>query len=172
MLVAVACLGILTAQEKKVRVNLGGNTITVSPAGKNVSFLVLMLSADPEMKITKVSSDIEFSSRHVSFLKGSARIEGDKCETIVEPHPEVADQSRLLVTVSAAPGRWLSSGVIAELEFQLSASIPDGLLEFPVSSGVSLEGSSSRLEDVAGDPGLIAVSSTGPVIAACFFYMH
>ena len=83
MLVAVACLGILTAQEKKVRVNLGGNTITVSPAGKNVSSLVLMLSADPEMKITEVSSDIEFSSRHVSFLKGSARIEGDKCETRV-----------------------------------------------------------------------------------------
>lgn len=172
LLVAVAWMGTLTAQEKNVRVGLGGNTIIVSPEGKNVSSLMLMLSADPEMQITKVASDIEFSSRHVSFLKGSAKIEGDKWEARVEPDSEDEYKSRLLVTLSAAPGRRLSSGVIAELDFKISASIPDGLLEFPVSSRVFLADSSSPLENVAGDPGLIAVSSTAPVIIACFFYMH
>jgi hypothetical protein len=172
LLVAVAWLGTLTAQEENVHVDLGGNTITVSPEGRNVTSLVLMLSADREMKITEVASDIEFSSRHVSFLKGSAKIEGDKCEARVEPDPEDEYKSRLLVTLSAAPGRQLFSGVIAELEFRISASIPDGLLEFPISSRVFLGDSSSPLENVAGDPGLIAVSSTAPVIIACFFYMH
>lgn len=172
LVAATAWVGTLTAQEKTIRVNLGGNTITVSPEGKNISSLVLMLSADPEMKITKVSSDIQFPSRHVSFVKGSAKIEGDKCEARVEPDTEDEYRSRLLVTLSAAPGSWLSSGVIAELEFKISASIPDGLLEFPVSSRVDRDGSSSQLEKVAGDPGLIAVSSTAPVIIACFFYMH
>ena len=171
-LVAAAWGGTLTAQGQNVHVDLGGNTITVSPGGKNVSSLVLMLTADPEIKITDVTSDIEFSSRHVSFFKGSARIEGDRWEARVEPNPEDEYKSRLLVTLSAMPGHWLSSGVIAELEFKISASIPDGLLEFPVSSSVFLEASSSPLENVAGDPGLIAVSSTAPVIIACFFYMH
>ncbi len=169
---AVASVGALNAQEKVVRVNLGGTTITVSPEEKNVSSLVLMLSADPQMKITEVSSDIQFPSRHVAFLKGSAKIEGDKCETRVEPDAEDKNRSRLLVTLSAAPGRWLSPGVIAELEFKISASTPDSLLEFPVSSRVSFDDSSRQLENVAGDPGLMAVSSTAPVIAACFFYMH
>lgn len=171
-LVTAAWIGALTAQEKTVRVNLSGSTITVSPEDKNVSSLVLMLSADPEMKITEVRSDIEFPSRHVSFLKGTAKIEGDKCETRVEADPEDEFKSRLRVTLSAAPGRWLSSGVIAELEFKISASISDGLLEFPVSSRVSLEDSPSWVENVVGDPGLIAVSNTAPVITACFFYMH
>jgi len=168
----VASVGALSAQEKTVRVNLSGNTITVSPEDKNVSSLVLMLSADSEMKITEVRSDIEFPSRHVSFLKGSAKIKGDKWEARVETDPEDEFRSRLWVTLSAAPGRRLSSGVIAELEFKISASIPDGLLEFPVSSTVFLEDSPSPLESVAGDPGLIAVSNTAPVIIACFFYMH
>ena len=172
LMVTAAWVVTLTAQEKTVRVNLSGNTITVSPEDKNVSALVLMLSADPEMEITEVRSDIEFPSRHVSFLKGTAKIEGDRYEARVEADPEDDFKSRLWVTLSAAPGRRLSSGVIAELEFKISASIPDGLLEFPVSSRVSLENSSSRLENVAGDPGLIAVSNTAPVIIACFFYMH
>jgi len=172
LMVTAAWVVTLTAQEKTVRVNLSGNTITVSPEDKNVSTLVLMLSADPEMKITEVRSDIEFPSRHVSFLKGTAKIEGDRYEARVEADPEDEFKSRLWVTLSAAPGRRLSSGVIAELEFKISASIPDGLLEFPVSSGVSLEDSPSRVENVAGDPGLIAVSNTAPVIIACFFYMH
>ena len=172
LMVTVAWVATLIAQEKTVRVNLSGNTITVSPEDKNVSTLVLMLSADPEMKITEVRSDIEFPSRHVSFLKGTAKIEGDRYEARVETDPEDEFKSRLWVTLSAAPGHRLSSGVIAELEFQISASIPDGLLEFPVSSGVSLEDPSRRLENVEGDPGLIAVSNTAPVIIACFFYMH
>lgn len=172
LMVTAAWVVTLTAQQKTVRVNLSGNTITVSPEDKNVSTLVLMLSADPEMKITEVRSDIEFPSRHVSFLIGTAKIEGDRYEARVEADPEDEFKSRLWVTVSAAPGRRLSSGVIAELEFKISSSIPDGLLEFPVSSGVSLEDSSRRLENVAGDPGLIAVSNTAPVIIACFFYMH
>ena len=171
-MVTAAWVVTLTAQQKTVRVNLSGNTITVSPEDKNVSTLVLMLSADPEMEITEVRSDIEFPSRHVSFLKGTAKIEGDRYEARVEADPEDEFKSRLWVTVSAAPGRRLSSGVIAELEFKISASIPDGLLEFPVSSRVSLEDTPSRLENVVGDPGLIAVSNTGPVIIACFFYMH
>jgi hypothetical protein len=172
LLVTAAWVGTLTAQERTVRVNLSGNTITVSPEEKNVSSLVLMLSADPQMKITEVRSDIEFPSRHVSFIKGTAKIEGDKWEARVEADSEDEFKSRLLVTLSAAPGRWLSSGVIAELEFKVSASIPDGLLEFPVSSRVSLEDSPSPLENVGGDSGLIAVSNTAPVIIACFFYMH
>ena len=172
LMVTAAWVVTLTAQEKTVRVNLSGNTITVSPEDKNVSTLVLMLSADPEMEITEVRSDIEFPSRHVSFLKGTAKIEGDRYEARVEADPEDEFKSRLWVTLSAAPGRRLSSGVIAELEFKISASIPDGLLEFPVSSRVSLEDSPSPLEDVAGDPGLIAVSNTAPVIIACFFYLH
>ena len=131
-----------------------------------------MLRADPELKITKVTSVIEFSSRHVSFFKGSARIEGDRWEARVVTDPEDESKSKLLVTLSAVLGRWLSSGVIGELEFRISATIPDGLLEFPVSSSVFLEDSSSPLENVAGDPGLIAVSSTAPVIISCFFYMH
>ncbi len=171
-LVTAALGGTLTAQERAVRVNLSGNTLTVSPEEKNLTSLVLMLSADPEMKITEVRSDIEFPSRHVSFLKGTAKIEGDKYEARVEADPEDEFKSRLWVTLSAAPGRRLSSGVIAELEFKISASIPDGLLEFPVSSSVSLEDSPSGLENVAGDSGLIAVSNTAPVIIACFFYMH
>ena len=172
LMVTAAWVGTLTAQEKTVRVNLSGNTITVSPEEKNVSSLVLMLSADPEMKITEVRSDIKFPSSHVSFLQGTAKIEGDKWEARVENDPEDEFKSRLLVTLSAAPGHRLSSGVIAELEFKISPSIPDGLLEFPVSSRVSLEDSPSPLENVAGDPGLIAVSNTAPVIIACFFYMH
>ncbi|MDA2932818.1 hypothetical protein MYX82_00590 [Acidobacteria bacterium AH-259-D05] len=172
LVAAAAWVGTLTAQEKAVRVNLGGNTITVTPEGKNMSSLVLMLSADPEMKITAVSSNIRFPSRHVFFVKGSAKVEGDKCEARVEPDAEDEYRSRLMVTLSAAPGRRLSSGVIAELEFKISASTPDGLLEFPVSSRVHLDDASSELENVAGDPGLIAVSSTSPVIIACFFYMH
>ena len=172
LLVAAAWVGSATAQQKNVHVDLGGNTITVSPEGRNVSFLVLMLSADPEMKITEVISDIEFSSRHVSFLRGSTKIEGNRWEARVEPDAQDEYRSKLSVTLSAPPGGWLSSGVIAELEFKISASIPDGLLEFPVSSTVFLQDSSSPLEKVAGDPGLIAVSSTLPVIIACFFYMH
>ena len=86
-MVTAAWVVTLTAQQKTVRVNLSGNTITVSPEDKNVSTLVLMLSADPEMEITEVRSDIEFPSRHVSFLEGTAKIEGDRYEARVEADP-------------------------------------------------------------------------------------
>ncbi len=168
MVVLMIVAGSLCAAEEAVRVDLGSIEFTfTSEGGKELS---IPLSLTATGKIARVSTEIVYPSKYLTFLKGAARGKGVKFEAATKPESE---KTRLVVTVAAESGQALGTGVIAELEFKISPLTPDGVLalaNFPRAYG--LEDPSTPLEKVEGNFGSIEVSTKVEPIISCFFYMH
>lgn len=169
---AVLLIGLFGwAEEGGVRVDLGSVEFTFTSEGEKELSLPLSLSATG--KIARVSTEIVYPSKYLTFLKGTAKGKGAKLEAATKPDEREGEKTRLVVTVAAEPGQALGTGVIAELEFKISPLTPDGVLALPnFPKAYSLENPSTPLEKVEGSFGSIQVSTKVEPIISCFFYMH
>lgn len=175
IVLALGCsLSLVNGQAQRVRVNLGSASFAFdSESGNSVSLPLSLALPGDEARVARVRSEIVFPVKYLTFVKASSRVEGVRIETKMAPDAQDAAKSRLAVEVSAAAGRLLPPGPVAQLEFEVSAMTPDGVLKlenFPEAYGV--DEPSRPLDNVAGDAGSIEVSTRMQPVAGCFFYMH
>jgi len=157
------------AQDAQVRVDLGSVSLTMGSEEENLVLLPLSLLAGPETGIVKVETTIWLPTAYLSFTRSVARSERVKVETQTSQDPEDIEKSRLIVVVSAADsGQSIPSGVIADLEFNISPYAPTGTIE--LAHAPKAYTASHLLDNVEGQSGSIEVDS--PPIFTCFFYMH
>ena len=171
-LIGTLSLSLLSGQEA-VRVDLGSVPFSFRFEGERVVVLPISLSVGLGMRIARVSTEIVFPTKFLSFIKALVKAKGAELEAKVESDAQDADKSRLFVAVAAQGHEWLPQGIIAELQFQIAGTTPDGVLELPNSpKAYAISDPSHPIENVAGDFGSIIDSTAAEPIPACFFYMH
>jgi len=175
--VLTAWIGILLISfcqaQSKAQVDLGAE---VALPGE-ISRISVTLDANGE-QIRTTENEITFPLS-LTFVEAEVGEAGQSVSAkvnaeVVTPSDESEDQ-KLIVKVQAPTGKWLPSGVIAVVKFQISETATDeeAYLDLELANKASVSvGSEGPKEPVEGRAGTLTVMKEAPPIAACLFYMH
>jgi len=139
--------------------------------------IALTLDAAEGVEVKTAISEVTFPTGLLSFeeaLSGlSAQAAGAQVSAVVQVDDQNPENSTVTVTVATEEGRFIPSGVLADLAFIIS-------LEAPLEETITLRNAvraltksdpSVPVDPMIGMEGEILVTATPPVFI-CFFFMH
>ncbi len=178
---AVALIGSATIEVSRVsaqdapvaRVKLGFDNQT---PGKEVA-IALVLDVTAGAEVGSTVGEVSFPSKLLTFkeVRPSVVAQGNGAEirgALKTPGPD-PKTSVVTVTATARTGESLSTGVLADLVFEIASDAPiDSSIDLKLAAKAFLTGKASQpVASVVTENGTIKVTDFAPVIT-CFFYMH
>ena len=153
--------------------NLGFDTNT---PGHEV-LIALTLDVAEEVEVETAISEVTFPNKLLSFeevLSGlSAQAANAQVSAVVEEDDQNPENSIVTVTVSTEKGRFIPSGVIADLAFIISLEAPleETIYLKNVVRALTTDDPPAPVDPIIGMEGEIQVTEFPPVFV-CFFFMH
>ncbi len=165
--------------EKSTTVALG----TVSGAPKSQVMVPLFLTpVPPETPVARISAEIRFENKAVSFLRAEKGFLLDGVNAGIEAKIEKDTQNsgrsvlRLEVATGGEPRKALREGLVLSLLFRIEAGAPTGTtvaLDFQKLSASDPGNPPQPIEPIAGRKGMIEILTPEETpYVACFLFSH
>ena len=164
-------VGLAQAAKESISVELP--IVTAAPGAEVAVPLVLKMTK--AQAVGRILAEVELPTDFLELQAVQVGSAAEQGKAIVAHTLGAEKEGRRIVTIEikSGSGASLSPGELARLIIRIREGVPEQTVSLTnVSQAWSAGPSPVQLEDVKSLKGIITVSSEGPALFACFFYMH
>ena len=147
--------------------------VTAAPGAEVAVPIVLKMTK--AQAVGRILAEVELPSDFLELQGVQVGRAADQGKAIIAHTLGAEEEGRRIVTVEikSGSGSSLPPGELARLIIRIREGVPEETVNLTnISRAWSAGPSPVQLEDVKSLKGIITVSSEGPALFACFFYMH